>query len=711
MSLTGVFVCLFLLLSAPYDAVLSAFKPACSPMFIFFALGIQLGLAIAFFVEARSHTVKVGKALLSGILLGGCLIAISLDWTIMLQFDLASADAGWFGTTEFVFFRARFNEYVRPFCAFAAAVAGGMLLFGSCESKGLQCCSHVGASSRSNVSWFCVQVCSMLALGFSSRGMVALFYDLLPYAPLAAIASAAYTGLMFTLLSLSAYCVIVLGCSANPVVPIALLFTAGIVVWGASIRVVPVLECALMSIPLAFLAMAFSVAAAVVVVRKRKGPNRVEHVGQDGYFCQEEHDGLSSLLEGYDLSDREKTIAALVMEGNTTSAAAARLGISASTVRVTLRRVYKKMGIEGMTELRAMLPKGPTGEVADSTEALEGERTLVSTSLGTPHLLLIVSVVCVCMFPDVARVYAAPRWGLFRGELYALGITLYSLGAFWLCLQMFQEGNHPSWPRFVSTRSLIAYIGAACLLAVSGEAMSRCASGFGLVDIFAPFEVALVAGSFLLLGTLGKKVSRHVGVVATVVLAVCVTWVRGGLHALSLMSVMCTLHLMVKDRSMLRGILAAMVSVHGLFLFGSDYLVNRILDIYLTGGYLTDPFGGRSPFSLLVIGAVCVTMAVVALCFALECLDYVQEFKYRTCFGSIGFDADRARFLFLGKGLSSSQADVLVLIAQGRSSMQIAAELCMSKGAINAARRVGYKRLGVHSKAELASYLNREIGQ
>lgn len=201
------------------------------------------------------------------------------------------------------------------------------------------------------------------------------------------------------------------------------------------------------------------------------------------------------------------------------------------------------------------------------------------------------------------------------------------------------------------------------------------------------------------------------GVFAVIVLAACALWIRGCLHALSLIAVVYALCLMVKDRSTLRGLLAIMVTVHGLFLFGSDYLVNRIFDIYLTGGHLTEPFGGRLPFALLVIGVICIAMTVVALCFILECFDHVQEYKYRISLGSIELYVDRVRHLFLGKGLSSSQADVLILIAQGRGSAQIAVELCMSKGTVNTARRVGYKKLGVHSKAELMGYLNREMGQ
>ena len=711
MSLSGVLVCLFLLLSAPYDAAISALKPACSPIFIFLALGVQIGLATALFAETRGHAVKCWKTPLSGILLAGSLVAVSLDWMILLQFDLASADAGWFGTTEFVFFRAWFNEYVRPLCAFAAAVAGGMLLFDSCESRGPQCDSRATPFFLSAAGHFCVQMCVSLALGYSSRGMVALFYDLFPYAPQAAIASAIYAGVLFALLALSARRLVALECGANPIVPIALLFTAGVVAWEASIRVVPVLECSLASVPLVLLATAFSIASAVADLRRQGAPSRVEHVVLKGNGDHGEHDGLSSLLEGYDLSDRERAIAALVMDGNTTSAAAACLGISASTVRVTLRRVYKKLGIGGMPELGAMSPMVSTAEMTDSAEVQESEETPMLVSPRLLSLLFVAFVVCICMFPYVARIYAAPQWGLFRGELYVLGIAAYLLGVVWLCLQIIQDGDRPSWSRCVSPRLLIACIGVACLLAASGEEMRRSSSGFGLIDIFAPFEITLILGSFLVIGTLGKRSSRGVGVFAVIVLAVCALWVRGCLHALSLMAVVCALCLMVKDRSTLRGLLAIMVTVHGLFLFGSDYLVNRTFDIFLTGGHLTEPFGGRLPFALLVIGVNCIAMTVVALCFVLECLDYAQEYKYRTSLGSIELYADRVRHLFLGKGLSSSQADTLILIAQDRNSAQIAVELCMSKGAVNTARRVGYKKLGVHSKLELVSYLNQEMGQ
>ena len=64
----------------------------------------------------------------------------------------------------------------------------------------------------------------------------------------------------------------------------------------------------------------------------------------------------------------------------------------------------------------------------------------------------------------------------------------------------------------------------------------------------------------------------------------------------------------------------------------------------------------------------------------------------------------------LGHGLSNTQAKVLVRIAAGRSTAQIAEELHLAAGSVSAARAAGYRLLGIHSRTELARLLEEGAG-
>lgn len=69
---------------------------------------------------------------------------------------------------------------------------------------------------------------------------------------------------------------------------------------------------------------------------------------------------------------------------------------------------------------------------------------------------------------------------------------------------------------------------------------------------------------------------------------------------------------------------------------------------------------------------------------------------------------DAVRAALLAHGLSETQADVLTLVAAGRSSAEIAEALSIALGTVSSARANGYRMLGVHSREELAALLAEE---
>lgn len=69
---------------------------------------------------------------------------------------------------------------------------------------------------------------------------------------------------------------------------------------------------------------------------------------------------------------------------------------------------------------------------------------------------------------------------------------------------------------------------------------------------------------------------------------------------------------------------------------------------------------------------------------------------------------DAVRAALLAHGLSETQADVLALVAAGRSSAEIAEALSIALGTVSSARANGYRMLGVHSREELTALLAEE---
>jgi len=53
------------------------------------------------------------------------------------------------------------------------------------------------------------------------------------------------------------------------------------------------------------------------------------------------------------------------------------------------------------------------------------------------------------------------------------------------------------------------------------------------------------------------------------------------------------------------------------------------------------------------------------------------------------------------RGLSETQVAVLAAIYEGKTSREIQSALVLSRGAVNSARRDGYRTMGVHSADEL----------
>lgn len=66
-------------------------------------------------------------------------------------------------------------------------------------------------------------------------------------------------------------------------------------------------------------------------------------------------------------------------------------------------------------------------------------------------------------------------------------------------------------------------------------------------------------------------------------------------------------------------------------------------------------------------------------------------------------ESERIRGFLVSRGLNAVESQTAVLIAEGLTTREIAEKLCYSMGAVNSARRGAYAKLGVRSKSELVS--------
>ena len=81
-----------------------------------------------------------------------------------------------------------------------------------------------------------------------------------------------------------------------------------------------------------------------------------------------------------------------------------------------------------------------------------------------------------------------------------------------------------------------------------------------------------------------------------------------------------------------------------------------------------------------------------------------DEFEWASSSAGVGADGGRSRRLpayLVSRGLNETEVDVVMLLVAGCGGAEICSKRCFSPGAVNSARRTAYRKLGIHSLAEL----------
>lgn len=81
-----------------------------------------------------------------------------------------------------------------------------------------------------------------------------------------------------------------------------------------------------------------------------------------------------------------------------------------------------------------------------------------------------------------------------------------------------------------------------------------------------------------------------------------------------------------------------------------------------------------------------------------------DELEWVSSSAGMSADGERSRRLsayLVSRGLNETEVDVAMLLVAGCDGAEICSKRCLSPGAVNSARRTAYRKLGVHSLAEL----------
>lgn len=526
-----------------------------------------------------------------------------------------------------------------------------------------------------------------------------------------------------------------------PLSQIACGYALGMLLWALLTRVCPVCSDIMLALVPFVVCALFAVAAVFIgslgrFLRAGEAPEQ-----QGGVFPAEFADA--------DLSDRELQLAQLAYFGKTSARIAAELGISASTVRVTLGKVYKKLGVEGLEGLRELAR--PAAEAPNDPAKKPWEK------LGTGRVGLIFLA-----FPVLPVAVASSEWGQGQPLLLGAALALLAYGA----LSIVSRDDGAPELRGPAAGAACAVVAAAGLTLLVAVPVAGVASGEepGAVAAWLEFPCAFlyVGGLLTLFGRRGGS-EPHVWAPALLLafflgLLLEEMWrsttsfsVLSSLLPLAAMMGWFAWRLLTEDAR--RRWLGAAVGVAAMtlgalgiaklwvavavLLLPVSILINQKREARLLFGptcfaalaygilvgvvgvsYGEDGAIALSALSTAVLfgtsqAMLCLRLVVLALS-GLGAAAAYAIYAHFCRLGDLGREPsrdERLRGFLVSRGLNEVESRTAVLIAQGKTTPQIAEVLHYSPGMINTARRSAYAKLDVKGANGLIALFSQFTGQ
>lgn len=252
----------------------------------------------------------------------------------------------------------------------------------------------------------------------------------------------------------------------------------------------------------------------------------------------------------------------------------------------------------------------------------------------------------------------------------------------------------------------------AALVGFSCEEAWRSFDTLSVVWSTMPFLIVLLVGTFFLAGS--KHIYRYILLVGGATLFILTR--RAGFSAVSITSITLLVSVIVTAHE--HDILHPRTSSLLLPACGCGaalgiYAINQYGDLTNTSdqflGSLGEVSGLKSVMGYL-IGGLSVLVSI-ATCIYIIRLHTSERVRALRLLEEQPRMKNRLEGFFSSKGLNETQTQVMQLILDGQSVVQISEHLNYSRGTINSARAAGYEKLGVHSRRELIDCVSAGIGR
>lgn len=478
---------------------------------------------------------------------------------------------------------------------------------------------------------------------------------------------------------------------------------------------------------------------------------------------------LQDRFESYGLAKREEEITRLTLKGFSSKVVAEQLGLKPSSVRNTMSRVYTKIGISGKDELFELFGIKEQGEI--SLECDREAETVFHTEAHSKRNLMglaLLGMVLLFCFVEVPCFFQGKEWGAGRYYVYGCAIGMIIVG-FSLYIESELSGSKRGIEKKPRTTKIVLWcikalflcLSSSCvlfakysdaLLGAKGEGVAFLASMiFGIC--WSSISIGLVKDAFCRSSFCekeeamtkkdasccffegGTQMRMNLILLSFVCLGLGFSWEevwRGSVgESLVLLGVMYALVLIVIiifvwklsinkgyvvtlkgaiDKKEIELIGSFVLIAFGIGSLGADYSINKYYDLLY--GNMQSIFAWGGLHSAVSAGAITVALFlfIALLCAAalckqvyerIDCVAFSQDYHPIT---------DARLFSYLeGRGLNKTQSSVLVGIARGLSSSEIAFAEHYSLGTVNSARHSGYRILGVHTKAQLLDLLRDHV--
>lgn len=395
------------------------------------------------------------------------------------------------------------------------------------------------------------------------------------------------------------------------------------------------------------------------------------------------------------LTTREAETIQLMLQGNSSSAIAEELGIKASSVRGFQQRAYKKLSVTSAEELKALCASmGARGGDARRSSLMPSHHF---RRLGMLLALLVMALAVPCgntgLIPLLTNI---PGWNSAWSTSCLLGTALF-IGL--LVIESAIDGKRAEPKMCELDLPLVTILPALTGLTIGELWRNATWPYLSFVSQLAILLTVLSAATVYVQRDVRKSISKTDWVVLAGVIALACLYTRTAWAAIPIVAILIygnyTRRTFGDDLFLPAMICGGYALSAGLI--GSAFLLTACEDALGRIVWLgLDDHQAHVDAALLI-------MTVGLLLIA--SMSYLGSLMRKRAFMAIGTDGEQSSLqimtLLMAMGLNETDARIGSLLASGKSSRAITAELAVSPGTVNSSKRRVYARMQVHGSMQL----------